>query len=1175
MKVKIKKVPSCQNGGTSARGTQGLNTAQFPWPSPQGTSEPGVSVNKSIKAVPREDANLEAEGGETAMLPTKSGIPDHFNIVGPRHTQGGVPLNLPEDSFIFSDTKNMRIKDPLILAQFGITKTGAFTPAEIAKKYDINDQKQILADPDTDDIQRKTAEGLISNFNLKLAKLALLQESKKGMPQGIPKVAMPYMDQMKIDPSSFLHQSPQGGEQPTADDTQSSDIARYGKQVDYFQNGGGFLNGLLNALEAPQRAMMYVGTGLENLAEQAVTPNKPFSWEGKYEMPSETVHRNYPGHPFIEGLADVVADPFLIAGAAKSGARLAVKSIAKSAAEHTMELGQKSLLRNVSTEHAVMEILARSKVPVTPANAKIAEKSFEAAKAAHLNHTDGLTSLGKSTESAAVKAAGSEKMLQGAKAVGQGAKAVGQGVQQAAVYTGKKAVELTGKVGEAALEAAKGAAQFGKDAAAAAVDLANKAGDVTKQAVEVVSNPYTNPFVIPAVKNTVGQIGKVTYKNANEETNKKLEATQKAFDEYKKNPKPNQVPQDVQQTPQPIAESAYIDPYKIVYDKSGKNIMGYQNGKEWITESAYRHHYESLNPKNTNNTPVVHQPQIPSAYQAPSYSIMNNIPETHMTGMGDTTINVNDLKNLSKAQLDALEEQEKGGRKITYKKKEGGTIYLPKAQNGNKNLTPIQEEQLRRQNQSSTPVVQTAVGNPQPQSSNTVYNIWDEPTTTAVENAGYHVVPADKKFMNNKTTVGAQEPSQNPDKWDIDPEYGWIKPKGKTYGKEATDDFVNRHDEILKDYVSTDGATGVDAWKRDLKADGQSNNNRAMRYWVPKYNERLQASGATKNMIDENQAGAYIPGVNLFNKPGLKKIPAVAAQPKVVNTPTTTATHVGTPQVADGAPWWLQDIIKTAHAANNVMNIKKYNPWQATPEMYTPDFLFTDPTRELASNEEQSKSAIDTLAQFNGPQAFNSRASQINGQAGKNAADILSRYNNQNVGIYNQESAQNTGIKNQFSQNKAAQDTNLFDKYTITNQQFDNSKRQAKDALVNSFVQGITNANYTQGLNSINSNYHVNPLAGGRIDMVYANPNEMNGKLDPQHDLFSVSKQLVDAFPGLKSDPDKLAEYTMQMLGYNTNKSRNSYDEYGRTRTRNESMRDDFDNYMRGQRTQPSRESNY
>ena len=87
------------------RAGQGLNSSQMPWQAQVGKfSAPDVRVNSTLQPVPREEANLEAERGEVAVLPTKGGVPDTFKIGGERHSKGGTPLNLPSDSFIFSDT---------------------------------------------------------------------------------------------------------------------------------------------------------------------------------------------------------------------------------------------------------------------------------------------------------------------------------------------------------------------------------------------------------------------------------------------------------------------------------------------------------------------------------------------------------------------------------------------------------------------------------------------------------------------------------------------------------------------------------------------------------------------------------------------------------------------------------------------------------------------------------------------------------------------------------------------------------------------------------------------------------------------------------------------------------------------------------------------------------------
>lgn len=174
----------------------------------------GVEVKDSISAVPREDANLEAEGGETAYGDINGdGFPEHYKINGPRHTEGGVPLNIPDGTFIFSDTRSMKITDCNILKMFNKPcGKGGFTPATLAKPYDINSYRKILQDPTSDQLDKKTAELMIKQYVLKLGALALAQESKKGFPQGIPEVARPYMEAMGIKDEDLLPKDPNATE---------------------------------------------------------------------------------------------------------------------------------------------------------------------------------------------------------------------------------------------------------------------------------------------------------------------------------------------------------------------------------------------------------------------------------------------------------------------------------------------------------------------------------------------------------------------------------------------------------------------------------------------------------------------------------------------------------------------------------------------------------------------------------------------------------------------------------------------------------------------------------------------------------------------------------------------------------------------------------------------------
>ena len=190
MKIRITQVPTSNEmkyGGQSNYGLD-LGRKAVYGDMPESRSE---SMGSSISAVPRYAANVEAEGGETVLADMdQDGVMEHMKISGPRHSEGGVPLNIPEGSFIFSDTKKMKIKDPTILAMFGKTyKKGGITPAQIAKQYDINKYKAILEDPNSDELSKSTAQLMVNNYNKKLADLSIIQEGMKGFPQGMPQVA--------------------------------------------------------------------------------------------------------------------------------------------------------------------------------------------------------------------------------------------------------------------------------------------------------------------------------------------------------------------------------------------------------------------------------------------------------------------------------------------------------------------------------------------------------------------------------------------------------------------------------------------------------------------------------------------------------------------------------------------------------------------------------------------------------------------------------------------------------------------------------------------------------------------------------------------------------------------------------------------------------------------------
>lgn len=187
-KVRIKSAPeSMAYGGQK---NYGLDLGQKKVYSDM-NDNPYDSVSKTLQPVDRDEANIEAEQGETAYGDfNNDGHNEHMNIGGKKHTQGGTPLKVPQGTFIYSDTKKLRIGGA-VLGKFGKSPETKqkYTPAELAKQYDVNKYQAILDDPYADKMSKDTAAIMIQNFEKKLGGLALVQEGMKGFPQGIPDVA--------------------------------------------------------------------------------------------------------------------------------------------------------------------------------------------------------------------------------------------------------------------------------------------------------------------------------------------------------------------------------------------------------------------------------------------------------------------------------------------------------------------------------------------------------------------------------------------------------------------------------------------------------------------------------------------------------------------------------------------------------------------------------------------------------------------------------------------------------------------------------------------------------------------------------------------------------------------------------------------------------------------------
>jgi hypothetical protein len=131
------------------------------------------------------EPNVEVEGEEHIQLP--NGFSQE--IKGKKHSEGGIPINLPSGTKIFSEKLKLTVKfikelievnpEYAFLKNVSLPKSGSMSYADLAKKFETKKYVDMLNSKDADAIQMTTAQLMIQQNNAFLEKLFILQEQNK------------------------------------------------------------------------------------------------------------------------------------------------------------------------------------------------------------------------------------------------------------------------------------------------------------------------------------------------------------------------------------------------------------------------------------------------------------------------------------------------------------------------------------------------------------------------------------------------------------------------------------------------------------------------------------------------------------------------------------------------------------------------------------------------------------------------------------------------------------------------------------------------------------------------------------------------------------------------------------------------------------------------------------
>ncbi len=153
------------------------------------------NIQDKIKEIPRSKANVEIEKGEIVLQPLQMGGFSLHKAVGNYHSKGGVPVNLPEGSFIFSQFDKMKL-NPNQIKEMDLPKVSLkpIVPSKLlTKNIDLKYHNKYLDTINNskrnDDIANNTAQLMLEKNQDIIGRIAYLQEQKKGFPEGLPPIA--------------------------------------------------------------------------------------------------------------------------------------------------------------------------------------------------------------------------------------------------------------------------------------------------------------------------------------------------------------------------------------------------------------------------------------------------------------------------------------------------------------------------------------------------------------------------------------------------------------------------------------------------------------------------------------------------------------------------------------------------------------------------------------------------------------------------------------------------------------------------------------------------------------------------------------------------------------------------------------------------------------------------
>lgn len=984
-----------------------------------------TNVKNTISAVPREQATIEAEGGETVVGDINGdGYLEHNTIVGKKHTQGGVPLDIAPGSFIFSDTKKLKITDPEILKLFGVGPVkGGVTPATIAKKYQTNNYMNVLKSDDTDEISKRTASKMLENNLEKLGMLALVQESMKGFPDGVPAIAesvmaglqgqqMPGQEQGE----GVAHELMEGQEEE-------------GEQEEYEMRYGGGLYKAQYGVQTPE----YVGTDFQGRRQTRADVDRMMALQRQQWAT---------GNP-----------------------------------ESVQSITPRQVTNNVEQDTINTEPIELENVFVPNNNRKYSNKVTENGNPIPgFKFWNGITPV---TVTKVHSDFGQDNPESPYIELSNGEKLTKKAFQQ--LLTKGSYNDIHGGIGDAYTINQNIEKRRIKDSSGTEINgfdiysgdkLNFKGNDYTVVNPNAdMSRGYYNTWkpLRDTFDNTQGIVQVYNNKTKKYEF---LEAEDLGdayrFDKSQIPVSPNEQFRNIYNTNlnktrritnpgYSTVQSAYAPvPTNSVYTPQGRTVP---QGRVVDTTTTPQ---DRLPQEDNAGLPEIPQTTVtPQARQQPPQQVTTPRANTPRKNVQQPVQQVED-----EIQTTRTNEVFEYGGNLQYA--QVGTEVKKKIVK--KETSDITGNTRVTYSDGSTEIIPGEVS----------YDTADEELRKQVSEK-YNITDLKPEYRFKNKTVGPQTQKSG---YKVDPESGFLYNEAAGAprpGAGGLQNYMEIHKEAVDSYPG-----GAEKWKQDM-INAKGKENPAMTHLLNYENTAVGTRADGKQYVDLTKRGALVPGVENFNLPGISKKPVTPTPGKkqaftCVNGVVSTIEYGDGETIPSGAyasraeaeaacipnkqitipppvqkrrPWWIQD--QVAFAADMTDSVTKYDPALQRVEAEIPDYVLKDPAARLAALKEQESRRQEGL--FSSTAGNVAGASMVGPGDRELAAsrDIIGDIENQNVDIVNQALPRNAQIINQANLLKGQALQKYIAESATANQQYDNARRALKNRQVGSWMNGTTN----------------------------------------------------------------------------------------------------------------------